>query len=299
MLIFEYVCPQTHSNFWNISPDLHQVYKYRSLAALKHPYGSDSLPGCISPSTVLVLWCSCIAALLQKKYSSRLRSHSDNHRRYTLFRYKFLVKIWTAKILQSKCNPFQLKVELISWLLQHWSQFSSMPKILYAAQEKDRTLHMAQALIYTPFKIPACWSENWALRPEQGIHQQGERFADAISVSELAVQFCWFASQWDAVHYICQRATSRASGLPWKFCLTQHSQELNQRPRGLFQTTQSCCSLLLSTGTYMANLYVGLLQVSFSSLGPSCLMWCYSPVQPKLVMTKEGIMLQNMLVSPG
>lgn len=77
-------------------------------------------------------------------------------------------------MLQSKCNLFQLKVELTSQLLQHWSQFSFMLKILYAAQEKARTFHMAPALIHTPFKIPACWSENQALHPEQGAQQEGE-----------------------------------------------------------------------------------------------------------------------------
>lgn len=101
-------------------------------------------------------------------------------------------------MLQSKCNLFQLKVELTSQLLRHWSQFSFILKILYAAQEKDRTLHMAPALIHTPFKIPACWSENQALHPEQGAQQEGEGVLRMRSlVSELAVQFCWFASQQD------------------------------------------------------------------------------------------------------
>lgn len=73
---------------------------------------------------------------------------------------------------ESKCNLFQLKVELTLQLLQHWSQFSFMLKTLFTAQEKDRTLHMAPALIHTPFKIPACWSENQALHPAQGAQQE-------------------------------------------------------------------------------------------------------------------------------
>lgn len=49
-----------------------------------------------------------------------------------------------------------------------------MLKVLYTAQEKDGTLHMAPALIHTPFKTPARWSENQALYPEQGAQQAGE-----------------------------------------------------------------------------------------------------------------------------
>lgn len=33
---------------------------------------------------------------------------------------------------------------------------------------------MAPALIHTLFKIPACWSENQALHPEQGAQQEGD-----------------------------------------------------------------------------------------------------------------------------
>lgn len=90
---------------------------------------------------------------------------------------------------------FQLKKKLISQLLQHWSQFSSMLNILYTAQKEDRTLHMATAIIHTPFKIPACWHKNQALQPEQGAHQEGGGFVD-----EISVQICWFASQQDRAH---------------------------------------------------------------------------------------------------
>lgn len=87
MLIFQYVCPQTHPNFWNISPDLHQVYNCRCLAALNHLQVRQPSRMHISSQdfgAVTHLCCNSVT----KAGSSPLRSCSDNHWRYEhIFRY--------------------------------------------------------------------------------------------------------------------------------------------------------------------------------------------------------------------